>query len=314
MSTDGWLRLDLRHLAALEAVGRNGSFGAAAVELGYTQSAVSQQIAQLERIVGERLVERPGGPRRVSLTEAGELLLRHADAIVAQIEAARADLAALGEGGGVLRIGIYQSAGARLLPPLLRRFADAWPNVEIQLQEREDNELLRLVERGELDVAFTTLPIPPGPFTAVELLRDEYVLLVAADSPLAERDDAPSRRDLADIPLVAWRSTRDAEEHLRGIAPNLNVLLRTDDNGTLVGLVAEGLGAAIVPRLVANPANPAVVALPFGRRIPPRIIGLAWHRDRWRSEAAKAFVAEAQAFAAEFSSRGSPARSGRPSA
>ncbi len=314
MSADGWLRLDLRHLAALEAVGRTRSFGAAAVELGYTQSAISQQIAQLERIVGERLVERPGGPRRVSLTEAGELLLRHADAIVAQIEAARADLAGLSEGGGVLRIGVYQSAGARLLPALLRRFVDAWPHVQIRLYEHEDDELLRLVERGELDVTFTTLPLPEGPFTAVELMRDEYVLLVAADSPLASRDDAPSRRDLAAIPLVAWRTTRDAEEHLRGISGELDVWMRTDDNGTLVGLVAEGLGAAIVPSLVANPANPNVVALPFGRRIPPRIIGLAWHRDRWRSEAAKAFVAEAQAFAEDFSGRGSPARSGRRTA
>ena len=311
MGADGWLGLDLRHLAALEAVARTGSFGGAARDLGYTQSAVSQQIAQLERIVGERLVERPGGPRRVTLTEAGELLLRHADAIVAQIDAARADLSALGEGGGVLRIGIFQSVGARLLPPLLRRFVDAWPRVEIRLHEDDDAALLRHVERGDLDLTFTTLPLPEGPFTAVELLRDEYVLLVAADSPLASRGDAPSRRDLSAIPLVAWRTTRDAEEHLRGISGELDVWMRTDDNGTLVGLVAEGLGAAIVPRLVANPANPAVVALPFGRRIPPRIVGLTWHRDRWRSEAAKAFVAEAQAFADELNDRESPARSGR---
>jgi DNA-binding transcriptional LysR family regulator len=75
--------LELRHLAALEAVGRTRSFGAAARELGYTQSAVSQQIARLERNVGQKLVVRPGGPRPVDLTDAGRLLLRHADAIVA---------------------------------------------------------------------------------------------------------------------------------------------------------------------------------------------------------------------------------------
>src|SRR5256886_9567929 len=90
MSTDGWLGIDLRHLAALEAVSRSGSFGRAARELGYTQSAVSQQIAQLERIVGQRLFHRPGGPRRVEATEAGLLLLRHADAVVAQLDAAPA--------------------------------------------------------------------------------------------------------------------------------------------------------------------------------------------------------------------------------
>src|SRR5207253_5388401 len=111
---DSWLGVELRHMAALEAVGRTGSFGGAARELGYTQSAVSQQIAQLERIVGQKLVERPGGPRRVSLTDAGRLLLRHAGAVTAQIAAASADMAALAEGAaGPLRIGIYQSVGAR---------------------------------------------------------------------------------------------------------------------------------------------------------------------------------------------------------
>src|SRR5919107_4194884 len=105
METDRWLGIELRHLLALEAVAREGSFGKAATSLGYTQSAVSQQIAMLERIVGQRLVERPGGPRPVSLTEAGRLLLKHADAIAARLQAAQADLAAYSEGAaGALRI------------------------------------------------------------------------------------------------------------------------------------------------------------------------------------------------------------------
>src|SRR6266581_8603354 len=128
--------VELRHLAALEAVGRTRSFGGAARALGYTQSAVSQQIAQLERIVGQRLVDRPGGPRRVDLTDAGRLLLRHADAIVAQLDAAQADMAALAEGAaGQLRVGIFQSVGARILPGLLRRFKQDWPRVEVSIRE-----------------------------------------------------------------------------------------------------------------------------------------------------------------------------------
>src|SRR2546423_8782043 len=112
-----WLGVELRHLAALEAVVRTRSFGAAARELGYTQSAVSQQIAQLERIVGQRLFHRPGGPRRVEPTEAGLLLLGHADAIVARLDAARADMAALAEGSaGTLPRGLYHDVVARLLP------------------------------------------------------------------------------------------------------------------------------------------------------------------------------------------------------
>src|SRR6058998_2713149 len=108
MEPDSWLGLELRHLIALKAIAEEGTFGRAATSLGYTQSAVSQQIAMLERIVGQKLIDRPGGPRPVSLTEAGELLLRHADAIAARLQAAQADLAALAEGeGGVLRVGIY---------------------------------------------------------------------------------------------------------------------------------------------------------------------------------------------------------------
>src|SRR5881397_4329443 len=118
MEPNALLGVELRHLAALEAVGRTRSFGKAARELGYTQSAVSQQIAQLERSVGQRLVERPGGPRPVDLTDAGRLLLRHADAIVAQLDAAQADMSAFAEGAaGPLRVGIFQSVGARILQP-----------------------------------------------------------------------------------------------------------------------------------------------------------------------------------------------------
>src|SRR4030088_324722 len=105
MEPDRWLGVELRHLAALQALALEGSFGRAAIRLGYTQSAVSQQIAALERAVGERLVERPGGPKPVTLTEAGRLLVGHADAIVARLSAAQADMAALHEGAaGTLRV------------------------------------------------------------------------------------------------------------------------------------------------------------------------------------------------------------------
>src|SRR5438128_7812483 len=161
MEPDGWLGVELRHLAALQAVAEEGSFGRAAARLGYTQSAVSQQIATLERLVGLRLIERPGGPRPVSLTEAGRILLRHAEAIDARLRAAKADMDALSAGrAGRLRVGTFQSVGTRVLPTLLRRFSETHPQVEIFLQESADeDDLLELVERGELDLSFSTLPL-----------------------------------------------------------------------------------------------------------------------------------------------------------
>jgi DNA-binding transcriptional LysR family regulator len=292
MSTDQWLGIDLRHLAALEAVARTRSFGRAARELGYTQSAVSQQIAQLERIVGQRLFDRPGGPRRVEPTEAGLLLLGHADAIVARLDAARADMAALAEGAaGTLRVGIYQSVGARLLPTLVRRFREQWPLVGIRVREESSAaDLLHLLEHGELDLTFADLPLSEGPFEWAEVLQDPYVLLVSARSELAKLDAAPSLREVAKLPLIGRRTTDEPERFLAGRVPELNVVFRTDDNGTLGALVAEDLGAAIEPQLVVDPRDPAVKRLPFGSRIPPRTLVLAWHRDRYRSRAADAFV------------------------
>jgi DNA-binding transcriptional LysR family regulator len=292
MSANDWLGIDLRHLAALEAVARTRSFGRAARELGYTQSAVSQQIAQLERIVGQRLFDRPGGPRRIEPTEAGLLLLGHADSIVAQLDAARADMAALAEGeAGTLRVGIYQSVGARLLPALVRRFREQWPRVGVRVREESGAaDLLRLLEHGELDLSFADLPLPEGPYEWAELLQDPYVLLVSARSELASLESAPSLREVAKLPLIGRRSTDEPERHLAGRVPDVNVVFRTDDNGTLAALVAEDLGAAIEPRLVVDPRDRDVKMLPFGSRISPRTLVLAWHRDRYRSQAAQAFV------------------------
>src|SRR2546429_8264336 len=136
MEPDRWLGVELRHFLALEAISRMHSFAKAAVALGYTQSAVSQQIATLERLVGQKLVERPGGPKPVSLTEAGRLLPTHAAAIAARVAAAQADLTALGDGqAGTLRGGVFPSVGQRILPEVMRRFLGAWPRVKVVLTE-----------------------------------------------------------------------------------------------------------------------------------------------------------------------------------
>jgi DNA-binding transcriptional LysR family regulator len=294
MEPNSWLGVELRHLAALEAVAREGTFGRAAASLGYTQSAVSQQIQTLERIVGERLLERPGGPRAVSLTEAGALLLRHAEPIVARLHAAQADMAALAQGQtGALRIGTFQSVGAKVLPDIMRRFLERWPRVELELSESSsDDDLLRLVERGELELAFTMLPSLEGPFETVELLRDPYVLLVPAEHALGG-ERRTSLADLGDLTLIgnrACRSTRLAEDELVQRGVGVDVAFRTDDNGMVQGLVGAGFGAALVPLLAVDPNDERVTVLELEPQIPRRRIALAWHRDRHRSPAARAFV------------------------
>src|SRR4051794_41568429 len=115
---DRWMGVEMRHLAALEAISEHSSFSRAGEQLGYTQSGISQQLATLERLVGERLVERPGGPRPVSLTPAGDVLLRHARRLVDQLAAARADLEAWAAGrGGAPPGGTVPNARAPPPPP-----------------------------------------------------------------------------------------------------------------------------------------------------------------------------------------------------
>ena len=301
MEPDRWLGVELRHLAALEAVSREGSFGRAATALGYTQSAVSQQIATLERIVDEKLVDRPGGPKAVSLTEAGRLLLRHAEAIVARIAAAQADLTALRDGeAGTLRVGIYQSIGQRILPELMRRFAAAWPLVDVALTESaSDEELLELVERGELDLTFADLPLTEGPFEFVELLRDPWLLVVPADSPLADRPTPPPLREIANLDLIGFRQCRSMTQIEAALRRPIEFVFRSDHNGTVQGLVGAGVGAALLPSLAVDPNDEATRQIELGANVPPRLIAVAWHRDRHKSPAARAFTELATEVCAE---------------
>ncbi len=100
-----------------------------------------------------------------------------------------------------------------------------------------------------------TLPLPEGPLTAIELLRDAYVLLVAPDSPFAARAEAPSLGEIAQLPLIAWQSWTGVEDSVRERGYELNVIMRSDDSDTVRSLVAAGVGAAIVPRLIVDPGR-----------------------------------------------------------
>ncbi len=297
--------VEIRHLTALAAVAEEGSFRRAASRLGYVQSAISEQIAALERIVGQQLVVRSRGAGSVELTDAGELLLAHANAILARVKAAEADLGALADGSaGSLRLGIYQSVGARVVPRLLPRYARDWPDVRVLPQESPtDAGLFELVERGELELSFADLPLHPGPFDSVELMDDPYVLVVPASSPLAQSGPA-GLDEIAELPLIGHWTCRvlprvEAELRAQGVEPNF--VFRSDIIGTVQALVAAGVGNAIVPRLAVDFADEQVSVVELAPDVPvqPRVIALFWHRDRYRSPAALGFVEAASEVCAQ---------------
>ena len=270
-----WTKLEVRHLQALRAIAREGSFGRAALELGYTQSAISQQIAALERIVGQKLVQRPKGRSPVSLTEAGRVILRHAEAIIEQAQAARADLEALRR-GAILRVGTFQSTSMRVVPNAIATLAARMPDAQVELHEAQgDHELLRLIETGELDVTFCVLPALNGPFITVELLVDPIALVVGVEHPLAAKHGIEAT-DLDGLQMIGFHNCRDEqriEAHLMGLKIVPRVVTRLDDNGAIQGLAAAGIGAALMPRMTIDAADARVRVFDLDGLVPPRSPG-----------------------------------------
>jgi len=305
MEADQWLGIEVRHLAALEAVAQEGSFRRAAERLGFVQSAVSQQIAGLEKITGQRLVERSRGGGPVTITEAGQILLQHAGAILGRLKVAEADVAILGEGSeSVLRVGITESVGVRILPELLRRFAAEWPGVRLRPTEEasSDLDLYRRIEHGELDLSFVELPAPAGPFEIVELLTDPYVIVIRSDSPLSK--GKLTLTDLAGVPLVGHTSCRGlarVEAQLRALGIEPEFAFRSEVNATIQALASAGVGVAVLPALAVDPANELTTMRELPG-IPPRHLALVRHRDRHFSPPARSFVAGAQAVCETISS------------
>ena len=291
---DLWPGLDFRHLAAFSAVAKTGSFARAAETLDYTQPAVSQQVAALEKIVGHRLFERSSGRSQVTLTEAGVTLSAHVDELTARIAIARQDLLDLAHGeAGSIRVGAFQSALACILPHVLQRYYKQHPAVKVDaVESNNDIPLLQQVKQGELDLAFALLPVDSQAFAYRELLLDEFVLVSKRGGRLPTRIDSPDQ--LRGLPLIVYRSCRSATALVSFLDSQLvepHIVFRSDDNAAIEEMVRAGLGVAILPRLWTNlGTNEGVELTPLTGVVPPRVVVLAWRADRTLTPAQQAFV------------------------
>ncbi len=287
-----WNGVELRHLAALAAVARQGSFRGAAETLGYVQSAVSQQIAQLEKVVGHRLVDRERGHAHVALTEAGDLMLAHAEEIMARFGAAQVDLVALEDDSPrTLRVGSFESASIRLIPRILSALQRSAPEVSVKTTEADHcSELLDLVRQGDLDACFCRATQLDAAFASVRLLADPMELIVHAESELGRRAEPPESAELAGLELIEHRLMADLAPQLRaaGVFPRYGG--RSERNAAIHALVAAGVGAAILPALAADHHTPCITVHSLDRLLSPSPVRLAWRRGRRLPEAFRTFL------------------------
>jgi DNA-binding transcriptional LysR family regulator len=241
-----------------------------------------------------KLVTRPGGRRPVDLTDAGARLARHAENIVSSVQLASAEMASLADGRtGSLSVGIYQSIGVRLLPGIVRRLTETCPEIELETVEANDDaEQLERLASGDLDLAFTVVPLADERFETLELREDPFCLLVPSDSDLGRRG-AVERDELASLPLVSFRFCR-CERHVEVLLSDRGVELepffRSNDNGVLQAMVATGSGVALLPRLAIDESDEHVTLIDLDGKVPSRVIALAWTRERGLAPAARHFI------------------------
>ncbi|MEU6376703.1 LysR family transcriptional regulator [Streptomyces sp. NPDC046909] len=249
--------VDLRRLTVLRELQRRGSLARTAEALHLTPSAVSQQIAALSREIGTPLTERDG--RGVRLTGQARVLLTHADAIAAQLERARSDLAAYGEGGrGSVTIGCFSSGILGLLPGVLRGLAARLPDVRVEVVEAEPPDLFTALDAGQVDVAVAvdfaaTPPHTDRRYSRIDVLRDVLDIVVPTNHRLTGGKQV-ALRELATDTWVAGDARSCVGAITRavcatsGFTPDIRHAV--NDWSALAALVEAGAGVALIPRLV----------------------------------------------------------------
>ncbi|HEU0249678.1 MAG TPA: LysR family transcriptional regulator [Solirubrobacteraceae bacterium] len=289
--------LNVGRLRVLVQVADSGSFSAAAEQLNYTQSAVSQQVATLEAEAGMTLLERHA--RGVRLTAAGQALYEHAEGILARLEAAEAELEAIaGLRAGRLRMASFPTAGATLMPLAIANFRSLHPDIELTLAEGEPEQIAPRLCAGELDLALLFEFDEPidgmESLSRVGLLADPMYLALPAKHPLANKSDLR----LQELRGEAWvQTSRESPcarhvvrcAHAAGFEPN--VAFESDDYQTVQGLVAAGVGVALIPELALSVVREDIAIRALSPAPPQRQVFAAAPADARLSPATPAMIA-----------------------
>ena len=283
-------------MRVLSAVAEHGSIAAAAQALAFTPSAVSQQIATLEREAGVALVER--GPRSVRLTEAGRVLVAHTDGIVGSLAAAEAEIQAIaGLRGGMLRLSSFPTAYATIMPRAIGEFRRRHPAVELTLTEADALASIGRIKSGELDLAlvyeYDFVPLPEDDSVERTHLLDDPIRVVLPRGHRVAKRRAVRLDELADESWISSTPRSSCYEFVAracraaGFEPNIG--FESDDHGVWQGLVAAGVGVALAPDLALETLYPGVEARPVALSPLKRRV-FAVHRTGGRSPAIEAML------------------------
>ncbi|WP_405921153.1 LysR family transcriptional regulator [Streptomyces sp. NBC_00122] len=288
--------LNLERLRTLDALARHGSVSGAADGLHVTTSAVSQQMAKLEREVGQPLLAKNG--RGVRLTDAGRLLADHAARIISQVELAQADVEAQrGCAVGELRIGAFPTAMRGILPQALSALRDGHPDLRALVREQEPEESMAAVVRGDLDLALAIdwhnkrMPVP-AELTRTHLLDDSVDIAVPVAHRLAARTEI-SLSEFADDDWISWNEGQFCHEWLvftlRGTGIEPRIAHIAEEHHTQLAFVEAGLGVCVAPKLGRGPVPPGVRLLPVCDTV-RRHVYVVWRADADRRPSIRAAV------------------------
>jgi LysR family transcriptional activator of glutamate synthase operon len=288
--------MEMHQLAYFESVSRHLHFTRAAEELNVAQPSVSQQIRKLEQELGTPLFHRM--KRHVALTEAGTLFLRHARAVLRQLDEARVEVQELtGLRKGTLAVGAPPSVGTHLFPRALAAFSNRHPGIALTFREAGSRTLVQLLEEGELDLAVVIQPIRHPALETQPLREEELLLTVPRSHQLAGGRGRVGLAQLRDEPFVLLREgAYDLRDQTllacrrAGFEPR--VALDGGEMDSVLRFVAAGIGLAILPEMVVSDHDPALGPISV-RHLRPKLtrsLVLARRRDRYFSAAAREFT------------------------